>query len=269
MKTSKYSPLLGSSLLFVAMPLAAHDFWLDPSTFHAQPGDPVSLTLRVGENLQGDTLPYIDDWFSDYRVLSDSSERSIDGTMGDDPAGGFIAGTPGMYLVGYRSTNNFVEMESQKFHDYLAKEGLESVIEIRNQRGNADTAGREDYSRCAKTLVSVGDKWSGNIFNKSLGYTLELIPEINPYAMSPGDSLPVQLLYLSEPIKDVLVIAFTQADPEQKVSARTDASGRVSLKLSRPGTWLVKAVHIIEMPPDDKKADWESFWASLTFEIDT
>jgi len=74
---------------------------------------------------------------------------------------------------------------------------------------------------------------------------------------------------LSEPIKDVLVIAFTQADPEQKVSARTDASGRVSLKLSRPGTWLVKAVHIIEMPPDDKKADWESFWASLTFEIDT
>jgi len=268
MKPIKYSLLFGSLSLILAKPIIAHDFWLDPSTFHAQPGDPVSLTLRVGENLQGDTLPYIDDWFSDYRVRNDGGEQTIDGIMGDDPAGKFVAGAPGIHLVGYRSTNNFVELESQKFHDYLVKEGLESVVEIRNQRGDGDIPGREDYSRCAKTLVSVGDRYSGDIFNKPLGYTLELVPEENPYAMAPGDSLPVQLLYLSEPIEDVLVVAFTQDEPEKKTSARTDESGRVSLKLSQPGNWLVKAVHIIEIPPSNKKADWESFWASLTFQLD-
>ena len=267
MKPIRNSLLLGSLSLSIAMPLAAHDFWLDPSTFHAQPGESVSLTLRVGENLQGDTLPYINDWFSDYSVLSDSGARSIEGIMGDDPAGRFIAEASGIHLVGYRSTNSFVELESQKFHDYLAKEGLESVIEIRDQRGDGDSKGLEYYSRCAKTLVSVGDKWSGNIFNKALGYTLELIPERNPYGMSPGESLPIQLLYLSEPIKDVLVVAFTQDEPEKKVSARTDESGRVDLKLDLSGVWLVKAVHIIETPADEKNADWESFWASLTFRL--
>jgi uncharacterized GH25 family protein len=269
MKPIITSLLLGSLSLLITIPLAAHDFWLEPSTFRAQLDDQVSLTLRVGENLKGDTLPYINGWFSDYRVVSDTGERPIEGIMGDDPAGRFVAETPGIHLVGYRSTNSFVELESQKFHDYLAKEGLESVIAIRNRRGDADSAGREDYSRCAKTLVSVGDAWSGNTFNKALGFTLELIPERNPYAMSPGESLPIQLLYLAEPIKDVLVIAFTQNEPEQKVSARTDASGRVNLQLGHPGVWLVKAVHIIETPPDDDNADWESFWASLTFRLDS
>ena len=269
MKSTKYSLFVGSLSLILATPLIAHDFWLEPSTFSARPGEEVSLTLRVGEHLQGDTLPYIDDWFSDYRVLNDDGERPIDGILGDDPAGQFVAGSPGIHVVGYRSTNNFVELESQKFHDYLAKEGLESVIDIRNERGDADTLGREDYSRCAKALVSVGDKYSGDIFDKALGYTLELIPEINPYAMSAGDSLPIQLLYLSEPIKDVLVVAFTQDEPEKQISARTDENGRVNMQLNGSGVWLIKAVHIIETPPDNEQADWESFWASLTFQLDS
>lgn len=265
---TKNTFLLAGLSLIGAMPSAAHDFWLDPSTFYARPGDAVSLTLRVGENLQGDTLPYINDWFSDYRVVSDDGERPVEGIMGDDPAGKFVARTPGMHLVGYRSTNNFVELESQKFHEYLMEEGLEYAVEVRNNRGDGGLAGMEDYSRCAKTLVSVGDQYSGNIFGKKLGYTLEIIPEANPYAMSPGDALPVQLLYLSEPIKGVLVVAFTQDEPEKKISARTNGEGRVELPLANPGVWLVKAVHIIETLPSNTRADWESFWASLTFRLD-
>jgi hypothetical protein len=41
----------------------------------------------------------------------------------------------------------------------------------------------------------------------------------------------------------------------------------VQLPLSEAGIWLIKAVHMIEMPPDNKVAQWESFWASLTFEL--
>jgi hypothetical protein len=29
----------------------------------------------------------------------------------------------------------------------------------------------------------------------------------------------------------------------------------------------VKAVHMVELPDSDPQADWESFWASLTFEL--
>jgi hypothetical protein len=50
------------------------------------------------------------------------------------------------------------------------------------------------------------------------------------------------------------------------VTARTDGRGRATLKLDRPGFWLVKAVHMIPAPAD-AGADWESFWASLTFAV--
>ena len=32
------------------------------------------------------------------------------------------------------------------------------------------------------------------------------------------------------------------------------------------GVWLVKAVHMVPLPKG-QDADWESFWASLTFEL--
>jgi len=268
MKPIQNSFLSAILLPLIAMPLSAHDFWLDPSTFHAKIGDEVSLTLRVGENLRGDTLPHIDDWFSDFSVLSDAGLRPVEGIMGDDPAGRFVTAVTGTHVIGYRSTNSFVELESQKFHAYLAKEGLESVVNNRTQHGNADKAGLEYFSRCAKTLVSVGEGKSGNTFNKALGYTLELIPELDPYAMTPGESLPIQLLYDSKPIEDVLIVAFTKADPEQKFSARTDGSGRAMVDLDRPGIWLIKAVHMIEASAADPRADWESFWASLSFQLD-
>jgi len=38
------------------------------------------------------------------------------------------------------------------------------------------------------------------------------------------------------------------------------------LGLPRPGVWLVKVVHMVPAPKDTG-ADWESLWASLTFEI--
>jgi hypothetical protein len=38
------------------------------------------------------------------------------------------------------------------------------------------------------------------------------------------------------------------------------------LLLARAGAWLVKTVHMVPAPTDTG-ADWESLWASLTFEI--
>jgi hypothetical protein len=55
------------------------------------------------------------------------------------------------------------------------------------------------------------------------------------------------------------------ASPGAKVSART-VGGRASLVLDRPGLWLVKVVHMVPAP-EGSGAEWESLWASLTFEL--
>jgi len=47
---------------------------------------------------------------------------------------------------------------------------------------------------------------------------------------------------------------------------RTDREGRVTFRLARPGVWLIKAVYMKEAP-SGVDTDWESIWASLTFEV--
>jgi uncharacterized GH25 family protein len=98
-----------------------------------------------------------------------------------------------------------------------------------------------------------------------LGFTLELIPERSPYALGVGDALPVVLRYEGKPLAGVLVMAL-HGSGETLASIRSDAAGRARVPLSRGGAWLVKAVHMVPAPAGTD-ADWESIWASLTFEL--
>jgi uncharacterized GH25 family protein len=74
------------------------------------------------------------------------------------------------------------------------------------------------------------------------------------------------LLFNGKPIAGVLVQAFRREEPEKKLRARTDAMGRVTLAIREPGTWLFKAVHMQRLPAGQMQ-EWESYWASLTFEV--
>jgi uncharacterized GH25 family protein len=59
-------------------------------------------------------------------------------------------------------------------------------------------------------------------------------------------------------------------NPAEKMSARTDKDGRVRFELRPGGMWLVKAVHMIPATPSNaagSNAEWQSYWASLTFEM--
>lgn len=256
--------------LFVSVPtenLVAHDFWIEPSMFQASVGEAVELTLRVGQDFRGDSVPYITDWFSDYRVVGPQAEYPIKAVNGDDPAGEFIARAPGIYSIGYRSTQNFVEIGPAKFRKYLEDEGLDDILIRLARSGEDESAGREIYSRCAKSLIKVDNPESSAGFDTVFGYTLELIPERNPYGLAPGQAMPLRLIYDSQPLEGALVIAFTSDRPEKKLTARTDDQGRVRLRLPHSGDWLVKAVHMIEAPTSETRADWESFWASLTFRL--
>ncbi|HEY8849582.1 MAG TPA: DUF4198 domain-containing protein, partial [Thermoanaerobaculia bacterium] len=73
------------------------------------------------------------------------------------------------------------------------------------------------------------------------------------------------VLFEGKPVANAFVTAIHRDDPAARVSARSDASGRVTLSLPRSGVWLVKSVQMIAAPAGSN-ADWESLWASLTFE---
>ena len=75
--------------------------------------------------------------------------------------------------------------------------------------------------------------------DRSLGFTLELVAERNPYTMAVGQDLPVRLTYENRPLAGALVVAMNRSNPSDKLTARSDQDGRVPFRL--PGTGVCGA----------------------------
>jgi uncharacterized GH25 family protein len=250
--------------------LQAHNFWIELSTFTPAAGQRVVLRLRVGQELKGDPVPRDPSLIKRFVMVGPAGEAPIPGVPNTEPAGFPVFPSPGLYTVVYDSSRYAVALDAAKFEAYLKEEGLEKIAALRARQGKSAAAAREVFSRCAKALVAVGGPPpSSPGYDRVLGQRLELVAEKDPYSLAGGGELPVRLLYEGKPLAGALVMALQRDRPDNlpsKVTARTDARGRVTLKLDRPGFWLVKAVNMIPAPPD-AGADWESFWAALTFTL--
>jgi len=300
-RSAGLAPILALSLaLLGAAGLAAHDLWIEPSAFTPAPGTRLAVRLFIGQLFSGDVFPRDPKYLLRFAVIGAGGEAPIPGVPDTDPAGFLVTGKPGVYLLVYTSRQAAVELPAAKFEKYLAEEGLETISALRARRGQSAAPAKELYSRCAKSLIVVGgyagsgsesrgalaeEGRPGTVdgrlpaaagtppaglpgvpADRVLGLTLELIPEKNPYALAAGQELPVRLLYRGAPLAGAKVAAVPKEQPSRQVAARTDAQGRVRLPLGGGGAWLVKAVHMIPAPPGSG-ADWESFWASLTFAL--
>ena len=274
---------------FAASTALAHDFWIEPSTFRPAIGRNITASLRVGQDFVGDAIPRSAQLMEAFVVHDSAGQRTIDGFENQDPAGILRINQPGLAIIGYRSKPYPLELATDKFEQFLKTEGLERISALRARRGESQKPDRERFFRYAKALVVAGSppspasgrgisreilrpakrgeggakrRMRGMQFSEALRYRYELIPETNPMASSP---LRIRVVFEGKPLANALVTAIHRDDPAARVSARSDASGRVILPLPKNGVWLVKSVQMISAPAGSN-ADWESLWASLTFE---
>lgn len=252
-------------VLFASTPAFGHDFWVEPTTFVTSPGQVVGLTLRVGQDLLGDRVPRDPSAIDQFVLIDREVKRQVPGRDGADPAGIARIESTGLVVVGYRSRPSQVTLPGEKFTQYLREEGLDAVVAARSRRNQTVSDGRELFSRAAKCLLLSGSP-SRSDRDRALGFRLELVADENPYALAVGQELPVRLLFESQPLAGALVVAINKKDPTLKQLVRSDAHGRVRFRLGGAGMWMIKAVHMV--PADEgAPADWESVWASLTFEL--
>lgn len=256
--------LAATVLAWSATPLRAHDAWIEPTAFRPGTGAIVGARLRVGQDLIGDPLPRDSTRIWQFIVEDAGGRRPLVGRDGEDPAGWLRTNAPGLLVIGYHSNPSAVAETAEKFDQYLAEEGLEAIAAERTRRGETGAV-RELFSRCAKSLVLAGETGTTPA-ERPLGFTLELVSERNPYGLHAGQELPIRLTYEGRPLAGTLVVAINRDAPYGKLRARSDADGRVRFQLPRGGMWLIKAVHMIRAP-SGAAADWESFWASLTFDL--
>jgi uncharacterized GH25 family protein len=245
--------------------VAAHDLWIEPTHFVPEVGKLIGLRLLVGVDMQGDPLPRDPALIDQFVVVDGSGRKPIVGRDGSDPAGLLRATTSGLLVVGYFSRPTPIVLPAEKFNQYVKEEGLDAIAALRASRHQTAAEAHEVFVRCAKSLLVSGALAPGQA-DRTLGFTLELVAERNPYKLGPGQELPVRLTYEGRPLAGALVMAVNRANPAVKLSMRSDKDGRVAFALPQDGMWLIKAVHMIEAPAGSG-AEWASFWASLTFEL--
>ena len=255
---------LASGLLALAVLAAgaasAHDFWLEPSTFRPPPGGNVAVRLRVGEQFLGDPVLRAASAIERFVVRQDGREADVGGIEGGDPAGWFVVGD-GAAVVAYASRPTFVELPAPRFEAYLRQHGLEAAVAARAKEHESDEPGREIFSRQAKAILA-GSRPSPAA-SRPLGLRYEIVPVGDP-SFTPA-AFHGRLLYEGEPVSGALVTALLRGDPRMRLTTRSDAAGAFAFALPRAGVWLVESVHMVEAP-FFSRADWESLWASVTFE---
>ncbi|MGI9307825.1 MAG: DUF4198 domain-containing protein [Gammaproteobacteria bacterium] len=259
---ARFSILTVSALFATA--LQAHDFWIEPDAFSGPEGKDTQIILREGVDMQGDTLPFIPQWFDDFSLHTPFGDDNIASMVGNDPAAR-IKLRAGTNLIGYQSTPKFVALEAEKFKQYLVDEGMDYIIERRQELGQQDEVAKEYFVRCAKSLLYGDADASDDIFSRQLGYTLELVPQNDRESLNKTQKLIIRLQFKGEPLAQHRIRAIPKSTPDTPIDVITDDNGLAELPLADTDTWLIKSVHMVEWQ-DDAKADWISYWASLTIE---
>ena len=245
-------------------PGCAHEFWLEPVLLTPKVGASVPIVHRIGQNFEGDSYPYVRAWFRRFSHIDARGERPIKGIEGDDPAAEVLGTNRGLSILVYHRNPDEVVFETmEKFGSYLKDEGLERFEKVHTDLGKPQSKIREVYTPCAKALVSVGG--GGN--DRPVGLPLELIAERNPYDLGNADNvLPVRLLHEGKPLAGATIKVFNEKDRKSPRRFITDADGRARIELPVRDRYLLGAVHMLApTPAEQKKADWTSLWASLTF----
>ena len=78
-ETSRRLRGLWSALVFLlaAETAAAHDFWIEPSTFRPAPGEEFTVALRVGEHFRGEPVPRDERRIKKFFLVSNRGESPI------------------------------------------------------------------------------------------------------------------------------------------------------------------------------------------------
>ena len=261
--------LMAAFVLSLVAPAAAHDYWIEPSVFRLDRGGRVLFYLRVGEHFSGEPAAFSVERTTRFTI--DNSSRKFDVLpLQRDPAGMARLTEGGLQIVSYENTPAYLELPAERFNAYLRAEGLESILQAREEAGASQQLGKEAFSRCAKALLWVEEdeppSAGAGFHSRPAGMTLELLPDTNPYGMEAPATLTVKLVYQGQPVAGALIMALNKRAPDEVQRVESGSEGRAEFRLRRGGVWMVKAVHMVPAAAAARE-DWRSYWASLTFDL--
>lgn len=173
---------------------------------------------------------------------------------------------PGTYVAGVALKPREIDLKAADFNAYLEHDGIPDILAERRNNNQLHQDVRERYSKYAKAIFQVGEPRTAN-FQTRLGYPVEIIPRQNPYTLTVGQTIELLCLKDGKPLANQFVMAGWEADGRLSppLHTRSDSQGIVRFTLQSAGKWYVKFIHM--KPVKDSNVNYESQWATLTFEI--
>ena len=258
------------ALLILGASATAHDLFLKLDRYFLEPNSRATVRVMNG-SFQSSDGAVARERLRDLSVISPDPETNADDVIGwwtlDKMTVTEIqTRRPGTYLVGASTRPREIELKAADFNDYLQHDGIPDTLAARKRSGELGKDVRERYSKHVRAIFQVGNKRSDD-FKKPHNYPVELIPQQNPYSLKVGDTIPVLCLLEGQPIANQFVVAGWEAvgGKLQTIETRADANGIARIKLGGAGKWFIKFIHMT--PLSEPNLNYESKWASLTFEI--
>lgn len=258
-------------LLASASFAAAHDMFVKPTRFFAPENGEVRVRLLNGTFSKSENS-IARNRLGDASVLTPRGRIKLDtaewGVKGDTSTFHIHTRAAGTYVIGVSTKPNRIDLSADDFNLYLKDDGIPDVLEARRKSGELNKPAKERYHKHVKAMLQVGTARTDH-YATVFGYPAEIIPMENPYTLQKGATLRVKTLVDGKSTGNQYVLyggelANGAGAMEQK-DTRSDAQGIASIPLSQAGVYYIKFINMTKVAKDT--VDYESKWATLTFEV--
>lgn len=236
----------------------AHEFWIDGTVVLEQGETLLDLDLKVGQMLDGISLPYVPDTSEAFEWVQGGS-GAIPGVPGNVPAAKVPIDPAQNAIVFHRTApRQLVHRDWEKFLNYLAMEGLDGIAEAHDRRELPQSGFVETYARHAKFALVAPDGVSSG--DEYLGSPLEFV--LDKVASVSGDFvISGRVIDNDGPGARHFTVFHMSAHGTEtlKMRSREDGAFIVTVPENRPV--LLNAVRMSPGPSED--IAWHSDWASI------
>src|SRR6478736_141492 len=254
--------LVGCSILM------GHEFWLQPKKYRYKIGEQMNVDFMVGESFTGEFWDLKRHKVERLEMYNGAGKKDLLSDVKPNAGNnlGYIFSQEGTHLLALQSDAAYIELEAQKFNDYLKEDGLDDILDERKKANELDKPSKEYYTRFTKLLVQSGDK-PDETYKRKVGLLLEIIPDKNPYALASGDHLQCLVLFEGKPSAHALVKVWSHIGNRVFLqNIYTENDGTIKFPISNKGPWMVSSVRMIHSEKD--ASIYHSLWTSLVFGIE-
>ena len=267
----KFAAFLLLAALLAAVPVFAHDLFLKLDGFFVAVNSKVSIKILNG-SFQASEGAVNFARLKDASVVAPTGARTnlkeTDFTKTENTSLlNFQPTENGNYVVGLSTMPREIDLKAKDFNEYLTEDGIPDILAERKKTKELTKDVRERYSKHVKTIFQAGDKQTDN-YKTALGYPVEIVPQTNPYSLKLGANYEFLCLKDGKPLANQFVMTGYEDGNGKLImgeNVRTDKKGIAKIKLAGAGKWYVKFINMTRL--SDPKINYESKWATLTFEI--